>query len=94
MIKTPVSLQDLRKNLYIKAKAEPTWRFWGLYTHVMETLQKAYEVAKKNDGAPGVDGVTFEAIEEGGVESFPRADQGRTNHQHVSTHAGSEEGNS
>src|SRR5215470_2747966 len=72
MIKAPISLQDLRKNLYVKAKAEPTWRFWGLYTHVckMETLREAYEMAKKNDGAPGIDGVTFEAIEESGVESF------------------------
>jgi RNA-directed DNA polymerase len=72
MIKAPSSLQDLRKNLYIKAKAEPTWRFWGLYTHVCkrETLQEAYEMAKKNDGAPGIDGVTFEAIEESGVERF------------------------
>jgi RNA-directed DNA polymerase len=72
MTKTPISLQDLRKNLYIKAKAEPTWRFWGLYTHVckMETLQEAYEMAKKNDGAPGMDGVTFEVIEESGRKSF------------------------
>ena len=72
MIKTPINLQDLRKNLYIKAKTEPTWRFWGLYTHVCkrETLQEAYEMAKKNDGAPGIDGVTFEAIEESGKDSF------------------------
>jgi len=72
MMKAPSSLQDLRKNLYIKAKAEPTWRFWGLYVHVckMETLQEAYAMAKQNDGAPGSDGVTFEAIEESGVESF------------------------
>ena len=72
MIKAPVSLQDLRRRLYIKAKAEPAWRFWGLYVHVckMETLQEAYEMAKSNDGAPGVDGVTFEAIEESGVENF------------------------
>jgi RNA-directed DNA polymerase len=70
--KTPVNLQDLRRSLYIKAKAEPAWRFRGLYVHVckMETLQEAYRMAKKNDLAPGIDGVAFEAIEEGGKESF------------------------
>src|SRR6201993_1131106 len=36
----------------------------------METLQEAYWMAKSNDGAPGIDGVTFEAIEESGRESF------------------------
>jgi RNA-directed DNA polymerase len=36
----------------------------------METLQEAYQMAKSNDGAPGIDGVTFAAIEESGVESF------------------------
>src|SRR5216684_3629218 len=72
MTKTPISLQDLRRSLYVKAKAEPTWRFWGLYVHVckMETLREAYQMAKSNDGAPGIDGVTFEAIEESGAESF------------------------
>jgi len=72
MTKTPSSLQDLSKSLYDKAKAEPTKRFWGLYVHVckMETLQEAYEMTKKNDGAPGIDGVTFEVIEESGAESF------------------------
>src|SRR5690242_5471003 len=78
MIKTPISLQDLRRSLYIKAKAEPTWRFWGLYVHVckMETLQEAYQKAKSNDGAPGIDGGTFVAIEESGVESFLKQIQG------------------
>src|SRR5258707_3443405 len=72
MTKTHVSLQDLRRSLYIKAKAERAWRFWGLYVNIckMETLQEAYWMAKKNDGAPGIDGVTFEAIEESGGESF------------------------
>jgi RNA-directed DNA polymerase len=74
MTTTPISLQDLRRSLYVKAKAEPSWRFWGLYVHVckMETLQEAYQMAKSNDGAPGIDGVTFEAIEESGTESFLR----------------------
>src|SRR5438034_8953302 len=72
MTKAPVSLQDLRRGIYVKAKAEPSWRFWGLYVHVckMETLQQAYSLAKKNDGAPGIDGVTFEAIEAKGVDVF------------------------
>ena len=72
MTKASITLQDLRRRLYVKAKAETTWRFWGLYVHVykMETLRQAYALAKENDGAPGVDGVTFEAIEAQGVEAF------------------------
>jgi RNA-directed DNA polymerase len=72
MIKTSISLQDLRRKIYLKAKAEKAWRFWGLYVHVckMETLQEAYRLAKKNKGAPGIDGVTFDAIEEKGLEAF------------------------
>jgi len=72
MIKASVSLQDLRRRLYVKAKADTSWRFWGLYVHVckMETLREAYALAKRNDGAPGTDGVTFEAIEEQGVDAF------------------------
>jgi RNA-directed DNA polymerase len=72
MTKTPISLQDLRRSLYVKAKAEPTWRFWGLYVHICkaETLREAYQMAKSNNGAPGIDGVTFEAIEESGAEKF------------------------
>jgi RNA-directed DNA polymerase len=74
MTNAPINLQDLRRRIYVKAKTEPTWRFWGLYVHVCkkETLQEAYEMAKSNDGAPGIDGVTFEAIEESGEESFLR----------------------
>jgi RNA-directed DNA polymerase len=72
MIKASVDLQDLRRRIYVKAKAEPSWRFWGLYVHVckLETLREAYSLAKKNHGAPGIDGVRFEAIEESGVEVF------------------------
>jgi RNA-directed DNA polymerase len=72
MTKASIGLQDLRRRIYVKAKAEPSWRFWGLYVHVCktETLRAANEMAKQNDGAPGVDGVTFEAIEAQGVEAL------------------------
>ena len=72
MTKASIDLQDLRRRLYVKAKAETSWRFWGLYVHVckLETLRAAYALAKNNDGAPGVDGVTFAAIEAQGVEAF------------------------
>src|SRR5437868_11781184 len=72
MTKAPMSLQDLQRRIYEKAKAEPSWRFWGLYVHVckMETLREAYRMAKANNGAPGIDGVTFEDIEASGVEPF------------------------
>ena len=72
MIKTSVSLQELRRKIYLKAKSDKTWRFWGLYVHVCksETLRQAYKLAKVNNGAPGIDGVTFEAIEEAGLDDF------------------------
>jgi hypothetical protein len=58
MTKSPIGLQDLRRRIYVKAKAEPTWRFLGLYVHVCktETLQEAYQMAKNNNGAPGIEG--------------------------------------
>jgi RNA-directed DNA polymerase len=72
MTTASISLQDLQRRIYVKAKAEPSWRFWGLYVHVckMETLREAYRLAKANNGAPGIDGVTFKDIEASGVEPF------------------------
>jgi RNA-directed DNA polymerase len=72
MRKAPGRLQDLQWRIDTKAKAEPSWRFWGLYVHVckMETLYEAYRLAKANNDAPGSDGVTFEATEASGVEAF------------------------
>jgi RNA-directed DNA polymerase len=72
MTKASSSLQDLRRGIYVKAKAEPSWRFWGLYVHVckMETLREAYAMARKNNGAPGIDGVTFADIEAQGAEQY------------------------
>jgi RNA-directed DNA polymerase len=61
MTKLSISLQDLRRRIYVKAKADKAWRFWGLYVHVckMETLAEAYEMAKRKKGGPGADGDTF-----------------------------------
>jgi RNA-directed DNA polymerase len=72
MTTAPIRLQDLQRRIYAKAKAEPSWRFWGLYVHVckLETLRTAYAAAKANNGAPGIDGVTFDTIEASGVEEF------------------------
>src|SRR5215468_6641325 len=96
MTKAPINLQDLRRSLYVQAKAEPAWRFWGLYVHVckMETLREAYRMARNNDGAPGMDGVTFEAIEESGAESFLVQIRDELVTHTVSAHAGAEEGDS
>ena len=72
MTKTSISLQELRKRIYTKAKADQAWRFWGLYVHVCkeETLREAYRLVRANQGAPGIDGVTFEAIEAGRSDVF------------------------
>jgi RNA-directed DNA polymerase len=70
MTKTSIGVQELRTRIGEKAKAEPQHRFWGLYTHVwkLDVLREAYRLAKSNNGAPGVDGVTFERVECEGVE--------------------------
>jgi RNA-directed DNA polymerase len=69
---SPVRLQDLRRRIYVTAKADTTKRFWGLYVHVtkLETLRTAYALAKRTNGTPGIDGVTFGAIEAAGVEAL------------------------
>jgi group II intron reverse transcriptase/maturase len=72
MIKAPIELQELKRRLYQKAKSETTHRFWGLFVHVtkLETLAQAYVTAKRNGGAAGIDGQTFEAIEAAGLNAF------------------------
>jgi RNA-directed DNA polymerase len=74
MIKTSITLQELRRKIYLKAKADKTHRFWGLYVHVCKesTLTESYHLAKRNNGAPGIDGMTFDDIEKDGVEIFLR----------------------
>ena len=72
MMKTPSKLQELRRKIYVKSKTETQWKFWGLYVHIckLETLQESYRLVKKNRGAPGSDGVTFDDIEAIGVERY------------------------
>jgi RNA-directed DNA polymerase len=72
MTTTSIGVQELRTRIGVKAKAEPQHRFWGLYTHVwkLDVLREAYRLAKENNGAPGVDGVTFAQVEAEGVEKL------------------------
>jgi len=72
MIKASISLQELRRKIYIKAKADKQWRFWGLYCHItkLEVLQEAYRLTRANHGAPGIDGRSFEEIEAQGLDGF------------------------
>ena len=68
----PEKVARLRKKLYDKAKQEPSFRFYSLYDKIcgLESLQYAYALAKANKGAPGVDGIRFEEIEEQGVDRW------------------------
>ena len=72
MTKPLVHLQDLRRRIYRKAKSDQTHRFWGLFVHIakMETLEEAYCNAKRNGGAGGIDGQSFEDIETQGRSTF------------------------
>ena len=72
MTTTSITLQEIQKQIGEKAKADPHYRFWGLYTHVwkLNVLGEAYRLAKKNNGAPGVDDETFEQIEEQGLQQW------------------------
>ena len=74
MTKAPISLQDLRRRIYRKAKSDKTHRFWGLFVHVtkVETLEEAYRIAKRNGGAAGIDGQSFSDIEAQGLADFLR----------------------
>src|SRR5499433_705819 len=69
---TPSSVQKLQTALHDKAKGSPSFRFYALYDKVYrkDVLAFAYACCKANGGAAGVDGQTFEGIEEYGAERW------------------------
>jgi group II intron reverse transcriptase/maturase len=72
MTKAPINLQELRRRIYRKAKSEKEHRFWGIFAHItkIEVLAEAYRQARRNGGAPGIDGQTFDDVESSGREAF------------------------
>src|SRR5215213_4656134 len=71
-LETPFKIRMLQRKLYLKAKAEPDYRFYLLYDKIYreDVLAHAYDLAKANKGAPGVDEQTFEQIESGGLKEW------------------------
>jgi RNA-directed DNA polymerase len=71
-LRTPEKIRTLQIKLYCKAKAEPEYRFYQLYDKIYreDVLDHAYALAKANDGAPGVDGMSFAQIELEGREEW------------------------
>ena len=69
---TPPKIRTLQRKLYCKAKAEPDYRFYLLYDKICreDILRHAYELARANAGAAGVDGLTFAKIEAAGLEEW------------------------
>lgn len=65
LLDTPTKIRTLQRKLYTKAKQEPTYRFYALYDKIYrkDVLYHAWCLVSANKGSPGVDGITFEAIE-------------------------------
>ena len=73
LLTTPDQIRTLQRKLYIKAKQEPSYRFYALYDKIYraDILKLAWRLVKANKGSPGIDGVDFAAIENGeGVDCY------------------------
>ena len=64
----------LRQTLYLKAKREPGFRFYALYDRIYrpDVLRAAWDRVAANGGAPGVDGVSIDQVQNGehGIAGF------------------------
>ena len=71
-LRTLQKVQKLQDTLHAKAKGSPEFRFYALYDKVYrdDVLWVAYKRCLSNKGAAGVDGQTFEDIEEYGVTEW------------------------
>ena len=69
---TPPSIQKLQTALHVKAKGDPSFRFYALYDKLyrQDVLRHAYAACKANDGAAGVDTEHFADIEAYGRERW------------------------
>jgi RNA-directed DNA polymerase len=74
-LEIPDKVRDLQIKLYRKAKKEPEFRFYQLYDKVYreDVLWRAWTLSKANHGAPGVDGISFEKIQEAGLKEWIEA---------------------
>ena len=73
LLTTPESIRTLQRKLYVNAKQEPAYRFYALYDKLYraDLLRHAWRLVRANKGSPGVDGMSFEAIENGiGVDRY------------------------
>jgi hypothetical protein len=71
---TPDTIRTLQRKLYAKAKQEPAYRFYALYDKISreDILSHAWRLVRSNRGSPGIDGISFEAENGIGVETFLR----------------------